>query len=176
MKCLIDRIPSWFYRGRSSDTVLPPFIISYRALVSSDSGYKSHFQMRNCAMRGVFWSLAGVIDCGVTWDLLGFIGHSSNTGPSPERLCPCVCVTCVWPSCKKGEKESMFQGLNVLKCTPVLVLRLKGHGFAFPFSPASSGCLSLRLCGAMGPVLFIKVLMGTGNRNFQDLMKLRLWH
>lgn len=132
MKCLIDRIPSWFYRGRSSDTVLPPFIISYRALVSSDSGYKSHFQMRNCAMRGVFWSLAGVIDCGVTWDLFGFIGHSSNTGPSPERLCPCVCVTCVWPSCKKGEKESMFQGLNVLKCTPVLVLRLKGHGFAFP--------------------------------------------
>lgn len=53
-KCLVDRIPSWFYRGCSSATVLTLVTISW-----------------NCAMECRVWSLAGVTNHEVTGDLLG---------------------------------------------------------------------------------------------------------
>lgn len=84
--------------------------------------------------------------------------------------------TCVGISFRKEEKKNILQDINLLKCTPFLIPRLKTPGFACPSSPANGGCLSLRLHGALGLVLFIKVLMGTGNRNFHELMKLRLCH
>lgn len=89
---------------------------------------------------------------------------------------------CVEISFRKEGKKSMLQDFNMLKCQPpvsappLLIPRLKAHGFVRPSPPTSGGCLFLRLHGALGLVLFIKVLMRTGNRNFQDLMKLRLCH